>query len=537
MDLGFFARLVFPRPFLSIREKMTSKSDLEKFFSEMREMQVCFDVVPDNLGVPLAVDPVYKRGSFGCFLHRKFSGPCWWKPRSQRQWPPESFRNAAIRRWASEDDASSLDEVRDFAALDLAGTPLSTSTVPSDASSHFEMVSRMSLREFSVFITQPSALPSNCDSQGVYVCRCGFYLGWDRLQGCECWSENGDPDSEGPDLWSGYAYDDLDSGFQQPSTWYSEFGAYRVAVQKAASLETVLERAPEAVNELISRWGADRGTWHPFREQGLARSFALFDVALTRIHHEVGTDEVFSRMISAMDQSVERHRRRLDSSSRRAEPQLLHRSRCRVALVEVAGPSKPLQMLAPFTGSGSDGMAVGLPGSAMAPPAHGGNTFSTDGNRHNGTVMDPPGHHPTGHAPRQWQEESGSESLWHRILAVTQDLGEWDPSVGMDQDGGSVGGSTCTDGLDDSFLSGMDTASNGSEALDRHGFWTLASGKHIGSRAARRRRRHPRASPRPPTASAARFARCGARRAAAGGPRLRGWAQVWLAGERLRPPE
>ena len=179
MDLGFFARLVFPRPLPCNRAKNLLMKDLRTNFSEMQEMQICFDVVPDQAGLPLAVDPIYKRGSFGCFPHRNFQGPCWWKPRSQRQWAPELLRNAAIRTWSVDLDVTAFDDFRDFAALDLAGTPLSTSLVLSDASNQFTMP-EMGFREFT-FSHRPVLpfhfRPSNCDSQGTYACQCGFFLG------------------------------------------------------------------------------------------------------------------------------------------------------------------------------------------------------------------------------------------------------------------------------------------------------------------------------------------------------------------------
>ena len=263
----------------------------------MRNAQICFDVVPDKFGVPLAVDPVYIRGSYGCFLHRKFSGSCWWKPRSQRQWSPELMRHAAIRRLAGDWDITYYDDVRDFAALDLAGTPLSTSKLLSEAFNGLNSVSEMSLREFMLHINND--LPAGEDSQGTYVCQCGFYLGWDRLSNCCCGEEQEPSSNEEPVLWSGYAYDDLDLGFQRPFNLHSDFG-HHLDSRGRASVEAVLDAAFDSVNEHIVSWGADRGLWHPYQEQGLARSFALFDVTLTRIHFMIEDNKVFQEMLSAM---------------------------------------------------------------------------------------------------------------------------------------------------------------------------------------------------------------------------------------------
>jgi len=136
-----------------------------------------------------------------------------------------------------------------------------------------------------------------------------------------------------------------------------------------------------------------------------------------------------------------------------------------------------------------------------------------------------------------WTRQDGTRSgEAYAFPKVPYDLEVGLPPDGTDMDGGMSDSASSSGGSTNTRLSGFSTASLFSDPASGH----HPARRHFGggprSKICSRRRRRPRASPSPPPTPTARFACRRAPPPALMG-RRRGWAQVWLAGERLRPPD
>jgi hypothetical protein len=340
----------------------------------------------------------------------------------------------------------------------------------------------------------------------------------------------------------------------------------------------MLARADNAVT--ASRMSFGGLVWHPYRETGLQRSGALFDFHILSTSVDPFTEGEFSAITSAMEawREIQESQRRREEGLRQDSVRRLNKS-MRAARTHVAGGNRPaesgtaIRALALVAGGDSvDGKMAqmnkveqdfpcrdGLRWTSGAGPQAGGSEMEwqtewqvdrqlatgrtskveqlpcLDGFQFAGsgwqTVADP------GMEASEWRNGRQLADGWTRqdgtgsgelgtLPKVLHDLGVLRPLDGTELDGSMLDSASSGGDSNGTRLSGFSTASLFSDP---------ASGPRRLPRR-RRPRRLRRAPPLSPPTPAVRCARRWASPTAALLGRLRGWAPVWLAGERLRPP-
>ena len=368
------------------------------------------------------------------------------------------------------------------------------------------------------------------DSNFRFVCRCGFWLGWTFLDECQCELEWAD-DGGAPQLWTGYAYDDFDLTFHHDTSYMfdGEAAARRFVFLRDLEMGSLVDNADLRIMDNV----ADNGSWLPGRSSDLSCSFARFDFlvasrGLPDRAVEAAWKEVLQRMVA----------RQANDPATPGNPTPVSLNAAGSDTGSTPSPAfHPAGPVSPATWNGS---LVGAADTALAqsPPQISTGPLALQ-------PSDEMGVWPSGTTTWRQRKRDRHSNRSHNHRHPAPVLTQADPAAlpSDESDPGALQTLADTAWMEvdtASTQSSEDTAHSAHATLSLDGSFSSATGfaGRRGRRTVTRRRlRRVRPSPRSPTTTPATQGCCKAWLTAAVAALPFGWAHVWTAGERLRPPE
>ena len=367
------------------------------------------------------------------------------------------------------------------------------------------------------------------DSNARFACRCGFWLGWTFLDSCQCETEW---DARGARmLWTGYAYDDLDLKFHHDTshTFDGESAAGRFVFLRNLEMVSLVDNADLRIMDAV----ADNGRWIPGRSSSLACSFARFDflVALRGLpDREVNAawEEDLHRIVAVQ----------ANEPATPGNPTLVSLDAAECDTGSTPSPAfHPAGPVFPATRHGSLAGAADM-ALARSPPQISTGPLALQ-------PSDEMGVWPSGTTTWRQRKRDRHSNRSHNHRHPAPVLTQADPAAlpSDESDPGAL--QTLADAAwmevdTASTQSSEDTAHSAHATLSLDGSFSSATGfaGRRGRRTVTRRRlRRVRPSPRSPSTTPATQGCCKAWLTAVVAALPFGWAHVWTAGERLRPPD
>jgi hypothetical protein len=464
----------------------------------------CFDIRLSADGVPRATYPTLADSLFSCYRHGPDQPSCWPGPHaneSRLEMTPSLTRRAYEETSADLEEADMEDEEADFRnweALNLECPPLDRQCFAlGPREKHAANVTSFTqvLDLIDHWDTVDEVLAAaHIDSNRRFVCICGYWLGWTQKAECDCGNEF-------ESLWTGYSYDDLDTKFSRDGAF---FYSGEFALQTHFRLrDLVMEHSVQCAEDTLLEWSMAT----PALDSQLALSLARFDFIVARrgIFSRDPTMEVKEMLASSFMVALEAAIflfpiESLDPRSRdhgttsppvpnspvlESPPHFVAAASSSIGrcLLPLHPARRPISLIECLGRPGGVSAGEEAPVAPAAPPP-------------------PQNNHPAALQPADV-----------KLLVAL-------PPVEEALDGGSDVASE---------LSAQETIACFLSQLPAR-----RSVRHRcrSSAAHRRRSTPPRLSP-----SAAQNGSCGARLAAVFSIQLQGWAHVWTADERVRPPD